>query len=131
MEKRLHHIGYKCSRDSDSVLDFLEQGYQIIKMGYEPEFKTKNIVFEVLQQDFYLELVDFQEENSLKEGHYHNCYEVENIEEALSFFYEQGYKKISNIVDSMVWGTRIVYMYSKIHGFLELLEGENYAGKKE
>jgi hypothetical protein len=122
MEKRLHHVGYKCSKNIDSVLEFLKHGYTIAKMGYEPEFRTKNVVFEVPEQHIYLELVDFQEENSLKEGHYHNCYEVENIEKALPHFYELGYKKISNIVDSMVWGARIIYMFSKENGFLELIE---------
>lgn len=128
IKQKVHHLGVKINH-SDSLQEYLDF-HAVCKMGREPEFKTKNIILEYLpnhweydlKKDTYLELVIFEEENSLEKGLYHTCYEVENIEKVLPHYYGNGYKKISNIVDSVIWGGKIVYLYSKYLGFLELVE---------
>ena len=106
---RIHHIGIKVDNIPEPFSPIIEKYY-----GTENAyvFKDNNIA---------IEYVKFNKETGIQNGVYHICYEVNNIENTLKHI-NKGYKKISPVITSDVWKKKIIYLFSKSNGFMELIE---------
>lgn len=56
---------------------------------------------------------------------YHLCFRVNDIEEGIKYYQKNGFIKISQINYAKAFDSKIVFMYNKNFGLLELVEDEN------
>lgn len=120
---QVHHFGIKARYLEDIKKDMNIFGGTILQEDvFEPNFNTNNTAI-LMDNGIIYEYVVFQKHNTLDNGPYHLAYEVENMHESIKILEgAKQYKQIIPVVDSVLWGCKITYLYSRQFGFVELLE---------
>lgn len=113
-----------------SIQSFEALGYQKKTDIIRDEHRKIEICF-MMQEGYTIELVRPIDETSVvyhtykktKEGPYHICYEVENIEEAMAVLKKKGYIAVQPVEAAVAFGGNVVvFMYHKYMGLIELVE---------
>lgn len=128
MLEKLNHIGIAVTNITVSKEKYIKEGYKVIKESYDENFLTELCIMR--KEDEVIELVYTNNPKSnvynlcskKDETIYHECYEVDNIEETIKELKNNNYIVISNIVYSKLLLGQVCFLYSKENGIIELLE---------
>ncbi|OQA94741.1 MAG: hypothetical protein BWY22_02363 [Bacteroidetes bacterium ADurb.Bin217] len=124
-----HHIGYAVKSIEETAKFFLFLGYTITKTVIDP-IQRVHIAFLLKEHTPCIELVQPIDDESpvvsilQKNGvtPYHICYEVEDINEAISEMRKQKFIPLFNPVPALAFDNRLIcYFFNKNVGLIELL----------
>lgn len=127
---KINHVGYLVGNIEKSIHSFEMLGYKK-KTEVIRDLNRKIDICFMLQGGYTIELVSPIDETSVvyntykkvKEGPYHICYEVKNIEEAIRELKKKGYIAVQPIEEAIAFGgSLVVFMYHKYVGLIELVE---------
>ena len=130
MKLRIHHIGYAVSSIEKSIQKFEVLGYTAMGEVVDDVSRKVRIVF-LENSGVHVELIEPTSNDSPVKsliekngpGTYHMCYETKGLEETASKLSKQGFKPITSISAALaIDDRRVIFMYSKECGFIELLE---------
>jgi methylmalonyl-CoA/ethylmalonyl-CoA epimerase len=131
-ELHFHHIAYTVYDLERSAAPYVNAGFTKSENTYDPE---QNVLLCFLRKEGMptIELVapydDKSPINKILEKNrvapYHLCYEVCNIEEAISELRKQRYMVVSKPVQAIALESRkVAFLYNKDVGLIELLEAK-------
>ncbi len=129
-EFRFHHVGIVTANSGETVAFYHSLGYEAIGRFDDPCQKS-NIVLLHHASSPLLELVEPQSDDSpamgwvkrVKTNPYHTCYEVDNLDEAISEMKRQKLVAVSKINPAAAFDRRrIIFMWGEACGLIELLE---------
>ncbi len=130
MKLRIHHIGYAVSSIENSIRKFEVLGYKTVgEVVHDISRKVKILFLE--NTGVYVELIEPTSEDSPVKsiiekngpGTYHICYETEELEETANQLRKQGFRPITSLSAApAIDDRRVIFMYSKECGLIELLE---------
>jgi methylmalonyl-CoA/ethylmalonyl-CoA epimerase len=118
----------------EKALPVYEQlfGYKLVSGPFDDPIQKVTVCFlgRGLTNDIIIELIEpLNEESPIQKtlkkggGAYHVCYEVDNLEDALSRMSEQGCIIVSQPVPAVAFGNRrIAWLYLPTRQLIELLE---------
>ncbi|MBO6241638.1 MAG: VOC family protein [Butyrivibrio sp.] len=127
---RVHHIGYLVKNISKTEKKFLELGYEIESPTKFDEIRNIDIEF-LVNGDYRVELIEPKGEDSpmypllkrYKNTPYHLCYEVENIDDAISDLGDKHYTVIQEPnIASCIEGKKVAFLNNISMGIIELVE---------
>ena len=130
MKLRIHHIGYAVSSIEGSIRKFELLGYKTVGEVVHDVFRKVKILF-LENTGIFVELIEPTSEDSPVKlliekngpGTYHICYETERLEETANQLKKQGFRPITSLSAAPAIGDRrVIFMYSKECGLIELLE---------
>lgn len=129
-EFRFHHIGYAVHEISETAAYYINAGWQLSDEITDEKQNTK-ISFLTREGFPLIELVAPVDEKSpvveiLKKNGvtaYHVCYEVADIDEAISKLRKQQYVQLFKPVEAIALNNRkICYLYNNKTGLIEIIE---------
>jgi len=130
MKLRIHHIGYAVSSIENSIQKFEELGYKTVVEIIRDVYRKVKILF-LENTGIYVELIEQTREDSPvkslieknEPGTYHICYETERLDETANQLRNQGFRQITSLSAApAIDDPRVIFMYSKECGLIELLE---------
>ncbi len=138
MDYKFHHIGI-ATNDLEQTASILSMfGYVSEDVQYDP-LQNVNVRFLHHEQNPLIELIEGVDgaspvQNLLKKNGtcvYHLCYEVEDIDEALSQMREDGYIPTCEKTKSVIGGRDVIFLYHPHNCLIELLEGKKHDNFKK
>lgn len=126
----VHHYGLATDNLERSMEAMAALGYKIGNITYDAVQKVR-VAFVFRDQEAMIELVCDADENGPtrrflsqgRNGLYHICYEVDNVEEATKKLREEGFLLRHAPVPAVACGGRkIAWMYNRHIGLIELVE---------
>jgi len=130
MNLRIHHIGYAVASIEKSIQKFEVLGYRTVGEVVHDVFREVKILF-LENTGIFVELIEPTSEDSPVKsliekngpGTYHICYETEGLEETTNRLRKQGFRPITSLSAApAINDRRVIFMYSKECGLIELLE---------
>ena len=120
---RFHHVGMAVHSIEEAVagLEAIEDPIQRVSVGL---VEFSGLTIELIEPTPGKSPIDA----SLKKGTklLHACIEVPSLEDALEHSKQHGFRKISAVAPAAAFGNRrVVWVFSKIFGLVELLEGQD------
>lgn len=129
---RFHHIGVAVKNIQEAIQCYIELGYELQdEKIFEDSIQKVLICFMYKQNHPLIELIAANAENSPvtkvleKNGStpYHTCYEVDDIDLAISEFRKKKYIPLSRPVPAIAFNNRnICFLLNKEIGLIELLQ---------
>jgi methylmalonyl-CoA/ethylmalonyl-CoA epimerase len=134
---KLHHIGYAVRNIDDSRKSFELLGFYPVGSEHRDYLRNVDILFMKNMADT-VELIAIADRNTRSDidfltksgrnqfvGPYHVCFEVRDLESAVRELREKRFVISSEVAPApAICGRRVVFLYHKNTGLIELLEGE-------
>ncbi len=123
---KFHHIGVACE-DIDTMVSFFTHFFDVEEVSPTIYDKTQgaNLKMITLKEGVKYELISGNIVDNFckrKDYLYHTCYEVDNLESAVSFLRNEGFGFISDPVEAVLFQNRkVIFLHGKL-GMIELLE---------
>lgn len=125
---KLHHIGI-ATNDLNALTDeYLSQGYRIVNDVYDPKQKAslrlltkdgKKSIELVFSDEADSRVFNLSQKNYKKK--YHECYQVNNIDNSVRELKKDGFLLITNIEEAVLLNAKVCFMY-KNRKLIELME---------
>lgn len=128
---KFHHVGIVVRNINEAINAYEALGYSKTSAIIHDPIQNVQLCFLDKDESPTLELVaaislESPVTNILaKSGPtpYHNCFEVDDINESIASLKQWGYRRLSSIVPAIAFGNRrICFLYHKEVGLIELLE---------
>lgn len=128
---KFHHVGIAVNSLNEAIIAYEALGYSKTSVIIKDPIQKVQLCFLDKENSPTLELVasislESPINNILaKSGPtpYHNCFEVDDINETVTYLRLHGYRRISAILPAIAFGNRnICFLYHKEVGIIELLE---------
>lgn len=129
MELKINHIGYLIKKMDTGIEALLKLGFSEEQKIYDP-IREAELCF-MLKDGYCLELIAPSKESTLypllkkyKNTAYHICYEVDDLDAAVTFFEESGYYLFKEKEAAPAFGdnARVVFLMNPDIGMVELLQ---------
>ena len=127
---QVDHIGYIVKNIEKSLVEFEKLGYEKCSDFFNDEKRKTNIQF-MKKENYVIELIEPQDEKSdaysyykkLRNGPYHICYKVDNIDESIKKLVDDGYLLIKEKETAIAYNNKYVcFLYKNAMGLIELVE---------
>lgn len=127
---QIDHIGYVVKSIEKSLREFEKLGYEKCSTFFNDERRKVKIQF-IKKNDYMVELIEPMDETSdayayykrIKDGPYHICYRVDNIDESIKDFVENGYLLLKEKEPAIAFDNRnVCFLYKNAMGLIELIE---------
>ncbi|MBR3288612.1 MAG: VOC family protein [Lachnospiraceae bacterium] len=127
---QVEHVGYVVKSIEKSVVEFEKLGYEKCSTFFKDEKRKINIQF-MKKDNYEVELIEPHDEESdayayykkLRNGPYHICYKVDNIEESIKKLVENGYILVKEKEAAIAYENKnVCFLYKDAMGLIELVE---------
>lgn len=124
-----HHIGCLTDNIEKSIQVYRQIGFENFSEIFYVKAQKVKVTFVEIRKDFYLELVEFDPQNSsLKKiynsanPYYHVGYLVKNMEDAIAELEQHGFHLVSRFFSEAFNGKSCAFFYSPEMHLVELIE---------
>lgn len=127
---QIAHIGYVVKSIEKSVAEFEKLGYEKSSSLFDDERRKIRVQF-MKKNDYTVELIEAVDESSdayayfkkIRNGPYHICYKVDNIDESIKKLIEDGYMLLKEKEPAVAFENRnVCFLYKNAMGLIELVE---------
>ena len=127
---QIDHIGYVVKDLQKSKAEFEKLGYEKCSTFFDDERRKVKILF-MKKNDYVIELIEPTDESSdayayykrIRNGPYHICYKVDNIDESIKKLVDDGYMLLKGKQEAIAYDNKnVCFLYKNDMGLIELVE---------